>query len=187
MPNVSEKGIFPIARKVDEDLLFLVDAANSGNIFVGDVVKAVAAGAVNLAAAGDANIVVGTVLELFDSAGTPVGHWNSSVATKYLPTLTAGRALVALALPGRRFRAQTDTILTEAAIFASTDHVVGTGSTTTGRSASTINGGDLNTGGQVFIIGKINKPDNDITLASAKWEVIFNESIFMGTGKTTGV
>ena len=157
-------------------------------MFRGDVVSAVAAGAVNPAAAGDANIVVGTVLELFDTDMIPVGRWGSAVSTKYLPSSTAGYALVALALPGRVFTAQTDTVLTAAAIFASTDHVAGTGSTTTAESAHTINGNDLNTGAQVFIDkNKVNHPTNDITLANAKWQVIFNEGIFMGTGKATGV
>lgn len=188
MANITRKGFWPKNRVEGQDLLFIVDSSNGTNMFRGDVVKAVANGAVNPAAAGDANIVVGTVLELFDTNLIPVGRWGSAVSTKYLPSATAGFALVALALPGRVFTCQTDTILTAAAIFASTDHVAGTGSTTTGESAHTINGNDLNTGGQVFIApNKVDDPTNDITLAGGHWQVIFNEGIFMGTGKSTGV
>lgn len=188
MANIARKGFWPKNRVDGQDLLFIVDAASATNMFRGDVVKAVAAGAVNPAAAGDATIVIGTVLELFDTNMIPVGRWGSLVSTKYLPLSTAGFALVALALPGRVFTAQTDTILTAAAIMASTDHVAGTGSTTTGESGHTINGADLNTGGQVFIApNSVNDPTNDITLAAAHWQVIFNEGMLMGTGKVVGV
>lgn len=187
MANQSRKGIFPLNRDQDSEILFIVDSANGTNMFVGDVVKCVAAGAVNVSAAGDATIVAGTVVELFDSNKCPVGAWNSSVSTKYLPSSTAGFALVALALPGRKFVAQTDTIITAAAIMASTDHVAGSGSTTTSTSGHTINGNDLNTGGNLFIVQALNDPTNDITLASAKWICMFNEGMFMGTGKVVGV
>lgn len=187
MANTSRKGIFPVNKVEGQDVFFPVDSSSGTNMFIGDVVKAVAAGAVNPSAAGDATIVVGTVVELFDSNKCPIGAWNSSISTKYLASSTAGYALIALALPGRLYIAQSDTILTAAAIMASTDHVAGTGSTTTGQSGHTINGGDLNSGGQAFIIGPVNDPTNDITLANAKWYVMFNEGMFMGTGKTTGV
>lgn len=187
MANQSRKGIFPLNHVEGQDFLIPVDSSNGTNMFIGDVVKFVANGAVNPAAAGDANIVAGTVVELLDSNKIPVGLWNSSVSTKYLPSSTAGYALVALALPGRVFIAQSDTVLTTAAIAASTDHVAGSGSTTTGQSGHTINGADLNTGGQVFIVGQVNDVTNDITAANAKWYVIFNEGMLMGTGKSTGV
>lgn len=187
MANIVRTGFWPVVRNSDEEQLFIVDSGNGTNMFIGDVVKCVAAGAVNVSSAGDATIVAGVVVELFDSNRIPVGHWNSSVSTKYLPSSTAGFALVALALPGKRFIAQTGTILTNAAIMASTDHVAGTGSTAVAISGHTINGNDLNTGGQVFIIRPVNDPTNDITLANAHWEVMFNEGMFMGTGKTTGV
>lgn len=176
-------------RPIDEgpDLRFIVDAANSGNIFVGDLVKAVAAGSVNLGAADDGNIIAGAVLALYDSNGIPVGTPGSSVTTKYLPTLTAGYALVACAVEGRRFITQTDTVLTNAARLATTNHVAGSGNTTLARSGQSINGNDLNTGAQVLILEPVDEPGNDITAANAGWVVIFNESIFMGVGKATGV
>lgn len=187
MANIVRTGIFPADRVPSQELLFPVDSGNGANMFIGDVVSAVAAGAVNVASANDGSIVVGTVVELFDSSKRPVDAWFGGVSTKYLPASTAGYALVALALPGRRFIAQSDTILTSAAIFASTNHVAGSGSTLTGESGHTMNGGDLNTGAQLLILGQVNDPTNDITLANAHWYVSFNESIFMGVGKSVGV
>lgn len=187
MANTTRKGFWPANEIPSQEVLFIVDSASGTATFRGDVVKAVAAGAVNPAAAGDATIVIGVVMEVFDTNMIPCGRWGSLVSTKYLTSSTAGYALVALATPGRIFICQTDTILTAAAIFASTDHVAGAGSTTTGESNHTINGADLNTGGQVFIIGKVDDPTNDITLAGAKWMVMFNEGMLMGTGKVVGV
>lgn len=188
MANIQRKGFWPLNEVEGQELLFIVDASSGTNMFRGDIVSAVAAGAVNPAAAGDANIVVGTVVELFDTNMVPCGRWGSLVTTKYLPSSTAGFALVALALPGRVFTCQTNTILTAAAIFASTDHVAGAGSTTTAESGHIINGADLNTGGQVFIApNKVDDVTNDITLANAHWRVIFNEGLLMGTGKAVGV
>ncbi len=187
MANIGRKGFWPKNRVEGQDLLFIVDASSGTAMFRGDIVSAVAAGAVNPAVADDGTIVVGTVLELFDTNGIPVGRWGSLVSTKYLPASTAGFALVALAVPGRVFTASSDTILTNAAVFASSNHVAGAGNTTTGESNHTINGTSLNTGAQVFYVQAVNDPTNDITLANAKWAVIFNEGIFMGTGKATGV
>ncbi len=189
MANITRKGFWPESgvSVVGQDVLFIVDSGNATNMFRGDIVSAVAAGAVNPAAAGDANIVIGTVLELFDTNMIPCGRWGSAVSTKYLPSSTAGFALIALALPGRIFTCQSGTILTNAAIFASTDHVAGAGNTTTGDSGHTMNGGDLNSGGQVFITGSVNVVTNDITLAAGRWQVMFNEGMLMGTGKSTGV
>jgi hypothetical protein len=109
------------------------------------------------------------------------------VATRYLPISTAGYAIIAFALPGRLFVAQSDTILTSAAIFATTDHVAGAGTDLSASSGHTMNGGDLNTGAQLLIHGPYNNVNNDITLASAKWYVSFNESIFGPVGKSAGV
>ena len=66
--------------------------------------------------------------------------------------------------------------------------MAGAGNATTGESGHTLEGANLNTGGQMFIApNKVDDPTNDITLAGAHWQVIFNEGILMGTGKATGV
>ena len=186
MANQSQKGFWPLDQNPDQELRFIVDAANGTAIFPGDLVSAVAAGAVNAAVAADANIVVGSVLAIYDSDGIPAGHPNSSLANKRLPASTAGLVLVALALPGRRFRCQSATALTVAALMASSDHVAGAGNTTLNTSGHTLNGGDLNTGGQCFIVDLYQDPGNAYG-ANQSLVVIFNESLWMGTGKAVGV
>jgi hypothetical protein len=182
----SQKGFWPIDRDPHTELMVDVDSANGAAIYVGDLVSVVAAGTVNASTAGDANIVLGSVLAVYDSNGNSAGHPNGSLSTKYLPASTAGKVLVALAIPGRRFRAQSATALTSAARFASSDHVVGSGSSTTGLSASTVNGADLNSGGQVFIVDLYPEPGNSYG-ANQSLIVIFNEGYLMGTGKSTGI
>ena len=197
MANYFRKGIYPARLDTVEYRTYAISSSNATAVFVGDLVSAINDGSCAPSTAGDATIVLGTVVELFDNTtnqgvpsnvnGVPVGMWSSSVGTKYLPALTAGWARVAIAKPGAIFIAQTSTILTAAAINATTDTISGAGNTTTAQSGHTINGGDLNTGGQMLILGPVVLPDNDITVAGAIWYVQFNESINMGVGKATGV
>lgn len=202
MANSFRTGIYPTRLDMTEYRWFPVTTSNATNMFVGDVVSLITgSGAVNgsvaPSAAGDNAIVVGTVVELFDNQqslgqgvlgpGSPVGMWSSTVTQKYLPASTAGWAMVALAKPGVLFRTVTNTVITQAAIGKSTALVATAGNTTTAVSGHVINGNDLNTGNQFIIVGPVNVPDNVITAASAAWTVVFNESIFMGVGKSTGV
>lgn len=197
MANTNRTGIYPARLDTTEYRLYQIASANSTAVFVGDVVSVVSTGGVVPAAAGDNAIVVGTVVELFDNttnqgvpsntAGVPIGMWASSVSSKYLPASTAGWAMVAIAKPGARFIAVTNTILTAAAINASTALVATAGNTTTSQSGHVINGGDLNSGNQFIILGPVVAPNNDITLANAAWYIEFNESINYGVGRSTGV
>lgn len=202
MANSFRTGIYPTRLDMTEYRWFPITASNATNVFVGDVVSLITGsgatvGSVAPSAAGDNAIVVGTVVELFDNQqslgqavlgpGAPVGLWSSTVTSKYLPSSTAGWAMVALAKPGVMFRAVTNTIISQNAIGKSTALVATAGNTTTAVSGHVINGSDLNTGNQFIIIGPVNVPDNTITLAVASWTVVFNESIFMGVGKSTGV
>lgn len=197
MANTFRKGIYPARLDTVEYRLYSIAVGNGTNVFVGDAVSALSDGSVAPAAAGDANIVLGTVIELFDNtsiqgaptgaAGVPIGMWSSSVSSKYLPASTAGWAMIAIAKPGAMFIAQTNAILTRAAINATTDLIAGTGSTVTAQSGTVLNGADLNTGGQVLILGPVVQPNNDITLAGAIWYIQFNESLNMGIGKAVGV
>jgi|SRR3990167_1243778 len=167
---------------------FSINAANGTAVFIGDVVKLVAAGAVNPSAAGDATIVAGVVTQLFDTNRVTIGHPSSVVATKYLPASTAGYAIVALAIDGAIFIAQGQTGQTPAAadVGATTDHVAGAGDTTTAVSKHELNFGDLNTGGQFRIMGLVDEPGNTWA-ENADVYVMFNESAFMGSGAATGV
>lgn len=197
MANTFRKGIYPARLDTVEYRLYSIAVGNATNVFVGDAVSALSDGSIAPAAAGDANIVLGTVVELFDNTsiqgaptganGVPIGMWSSSVSSKYLPSSTAGWAMIAIAKPGAIFIAQTNTILTRAAINATTDFVAGAGNTTTAQSGHVLNGADLNTGGQCLILGPVVMPNNDITLAGAIWYIQFNESLNMGIGKAVGV
>lgn len=170
------------------EMLFPIDSSNGTAVYISDVVTANAAGSVRPAAAGDAASVVGVVTALYDNNKIPLASWASSTSTRYLATSTAGYALVALGLPGAVFIGQAQTGQTPAAtsIFATTDHVAGAGSTTTGVSGHELDFSDLNTGGQFLILGLVDEPNNSWA-EHADVYVQFNESIFQGNGKATGV
>ena len=169
-------------------LRYPIDSSNGTNVFVGDVVTANAAGSVRPAAAGDATSVAGIVVALYDNNSIPVGAPASLTANKYLGSSTAGYADVALALPGVIFIAQGQSGQTYAAsaVNATTDHVAGTGVTSTATSGHELDLSDLNTGGQFIILGIVNEPNNSAGINTDLY-VMFNESIFAGTGKAVGV
>lgn len=199
MANSFRKGFYPANPETTEYRLYPIAAGNGTAVFVGDVVSAITGGTVAPAAASDGTILLGTVVELFDSqnsvpgqnAPVPVGMWASTVSSKYLPASTAGYAMIAVAKPGMKFVCQTNTIITAGAINKTTALVAGAGNTTTAQSGHVINGNDLNTGADFIILGPWNQLGatslNDITLAGAAWLVEFNKSLNFGTGKSTGV
>jgi len=150
------------------------------NLFVGDLVKAMAAGDVDPSAAGDGDIVVGCVVALYDSNKNPIGHPNSSISTKYIASGSSGYALVALALPGAIFQVQSDTGTTvaETSRFATADHVAGTGNTTTAKSGHELDSSAITTGAseQLKIIDKVDEPNNAWGDAHVDLLVVFSES-----------
>lgn len=188
MANRDTPG-FRLAKGKNYTILrFPVDASNSTNVFVGDVVANNAAGSVRPAAADAGVTVAGVVVALYDSNGNPVGSPNSSVSTKYLPLSTAGYADVALALPDAIFIAQGQTGQTPAAadVWATTDHVAGSGNTTLGISGHELNCSDLNTGAQLQILGKVDEPGNDWG-ANVDLYVRFHESALALVDTAVGV
>ncbi len=200
MANTLRKGFYPVRLTSTEYRLYPIASGNGTNVFVGDVVSVIASGTVAPAAAGDGTILLGTVVELFDNqsslvlgqnAPVPVGSWASTVSSKYLPSSTAGYALVAIAKPGVKFVALTNTIITAAFVNKTTNLVAGAGNTTTGQSGHVINGNDGNSGSDFLVLGAWSQLGvaglNDITLAGAAWLVEFNKGINFGTGKSTGV
>jgi len=72
--------------------------------------------------------------------------------TKYLPSSTQGYALVAVAKPGTRYIAQTNTIINNGFIGKSTALVAGAGNTTTAQSGHVFNGNDGNGSYQAFLV-----------------------------------
>lgn len=185
MPNRDNPtGIRPFVKSVP--IRFPVAASNGTAIFIGDNISALASGYVTPSVAGDAGIVLGGCVAIYDSNEIPCGSEKSSVTTNYLPASTAGYVDVELALSGRWFITQgsSGTAVNEADRFATADHIAGAGDTTLGKSGHELNSGNLGTAtAQYKIIGKLSDPDNawgeHVDLI-----VVYNESFFIGT---TGV
>jgi len=212
MANNFRTGFYPYDERNTELRIYPIGSANATNVFVGDVVKMITGssasvpGSVAPATATDYSNLVGSVVGLYDAGGTnpvpgqnapmPVGFWGSTVTQKYLPASTQGYALVAVAKPGTRFVAKTNTIINNGFIGKSTALVATAGSTTTAVSGHVFNGGDGNGSYPAFlVIGPWNQlaggglgtgtgagAYNDITLAGALWVVEFG----MGYGWATG-
>ena len=212
MANSFRTGFYPLNPESIEYRIYPVGSANGTAVFVGDVVKAITGssasvpGSVAPATATDYSNLVGCVTQLFDAGGTnpipgqnapvPVGMWASTVSTKYLPASTQGYAMVAIAKPGAKFIARTNTIINNGFIGKSTALVATAGNTTTAVSGHVFNGGDGNGSYPAFLVlGPWNQlvagglgtgtgagAYNDITLAGALWVVEFA----MGYGFATG-
>lgn len=212
MANNFRTGFYPLNPEATEYRIYPVGSANGTNLFVGDVVKMITGssaaipGSVAPATATDYSSLVGTVTQLFDAGGTnavpgqnapvPVGMWASTVSSKYLPASTQGYAMVAIAKPGAKFIARSNTIINNGFIGKSTALVANAGSTTTAVSGHVFNGADGNGSYPAFLVlgpwnqlaagglgtGTGSGAYNDITLAGALWVVEFG----MGYGFATG-
>lgn len=189
MANKDNMGIRPADKIPSQEVMFDVFAAGNAtnNMFVGDVVIVDATGGVIVSTGGtNPEYTVGVVIALYDSNGIPVGAPGSSVSTKYLPVSTAGKALVALATPGRRFIGQCAGTLAANSVFATADISNTAGDTTTARSKHELLGSALNTEGQCLILGKVEEPGNDWGTDTDVY-FCFNESMFAPNGKAVGV
>jgi hypothetical protein len=189
MANKDRMGFQPADRKPSEELMFDVAVLGNAtaNMAVGDVVIMEAYGGVKCST-GSTNpeYTVGVVVALYDTNGIPAGAPGCAFATKYLPVSTAGKALVALALPGKRFICQSATSIAATAVWATADITVTACDTTTATSKHELTASALNTEGQCIILGKVDFPGNDWG-ADVKVYISFNESIFGPNGKAVGV
>ena len=162
---------------------FVITTGNGTNIFVGDVMDL--DGTSITPAAADANVsAIGVCTQIKDTNGVSIGHPNSAVSTKYLPLSTAGIVVVALANPSAIFIAQDDggTALTAADVGVTTDHIAGTGDTTTATSRHELNS---TTGqGQFRILGLVKDPSNSWG-ANADIYCTFNETALSGSGEAS--
>lgn len=140
---------------------FAVPSNNATGLFINDLCSALAAGNIGPAAADAGDILLGSIVGLYDSDGRAIGAWDSSVSTKYLPANTAGYADVALALPEAVFRCQSLTGATPVAadVFNASDHTAGAGDTTTGMSGHELTA-TFSVANQFKVIGKVDDPDN---------------------------
>ena len=164
MPNRDNTGFRP-AEKFGQVIywMFNVDASSGTALFIGDVVVNNAAGSVRPAAAAFTSTGVGVCVGVYDTNRIPCGHPNSVVTTNYLSASTAGYALVALAMPGQFFIAQSQTGTTYAAadVWTAVNLVAGAGNTSTAHSNHELGA----TGGADFqIIGLVDEPENTFAL-----------------------
>lgn len=158
---------------------FGVDSSNGTAIYVGDLVSAENDGKIAVSSADDGVIVLGSVVGIYDSLGNPIDSPNSTTSTPYLAASTAGYVDVALMVPGALFQVESaSAAVTD--VFASANHVAGTGSTVTGVSGHYLD--SATTGAANFIIlDKVNEPNNAWG-ANVDLVVTTAESFFMAAG-----
>lgn len=125
------------------------------NIFRGDVVKLVAGGGIELAAAGDRFIGV------FDGVQYTASDGSMKYA-KYWPASTTATNITAAVYddPQMLFGVQSAGSTVAADVGTLGDHVAGTGSTTTGISAHELNGSTSTADTGWRVLGKVEAPDN---------------------------
>jgi hypothetical protein len=116
----------------------------STTIYKGDLLKVVAAGTVEPSAADDGIIVIGVAAEYRVSAAS--GTYTMLVYDD--PDILFG------------VQADSGTAVAATAVFATADHVAGSGSATTKMSGHELDSDDIGTGQQLEIIGKVEREDN---------------------------
>jgi hypothetical protein len=161
--------------------VYYIPSTDNTAVFVGDAVKGAGAAdttgkypTVTQATAGAA--VIGVVIGFGDNPYT-MTHPDSPNRS-YRPAATAMYAFV-VDDPQVIFEVQEDSdanSITAAMVGLSTNFVVGSGSTTTGRSAMELDSSDTatDTAGNCRILRLANREDNELG-NYAKWEVLFGE------------
>lgn len=165
MSNANDpKGLYPIRHLcgglISPNRYVLTAGAT---VFKGDVLKVVAAGTVEAAAAADGLIVVGVSAEYKVAPASGITHVLVYDDPYIIFGVQANLHSAAVA--------QTD-------VFATANHVVAAGSALTGLSGHQFNTSNLGTTGQLKIIGKIDAPDNDFGVHYVELAVIFNQHLY---------
>lgn len=164
MANVdSPKGFWPLRHLCGGEIRTNQYTLTTGSTaYKGDLLKVVAAGTVEPSAADDGTIVVGVAAEYVDDSAS-VGGQNIAVWDD--PYIVFG------------VQSDSGTATTSADMFATANHVAGSGSTTTHLSGHELDASDITTGSQLKIIGLISTPDNAWGEHS-KLEVLINEHLY---------
>lgn len=148
-----------------------VDSSNASAIFIGDAVTLDADGNVSKSAtnASFLGVVVGVGVDNITHG--PTGYYNAAnLNQRYIPASTAGVVAV-IPVEGNLFEIQSASDL-DLAIGAPADIVPGTGNTTTGLSTTELT---TSTNADVIVVEYNTSPDNDTTLANARYIVAFND------------
>jgi hypothetical protein len=169
--------------------VYYVPSTDATALFKGDAVKlAGAADATGkfptVAQAAATNAVCGVIIGFADNPHVMIHPDTPN--RDYRPASTAMYVLV-VDDPFVIFEVQEDSVgnsITAAMVGLATDIVVGTGSTTTGKSAMELDSSDTATAaGQCRIMRLVNREDNALG-DHAKWEVLFAEHQFLSAIST---
>ena len=153
------RGVWPLRHLSGGSMArtspYTIASTYGTNIFRGDVVKLVAGGGIELAAAGDRFIGV------FDGVQYTASDGSMKYA-KYWPASTTATNITAAVYddPQMLFGVQSAGSTVAADVGTLGDHVAGTGSTTTGISAHELNGSTSTADTGWRVLGKIEAPDN---------------------------
>jgi hypothetical protein len=158
-------------------------------LFRGDLVKVVAAGGIEAAAADDGVLVCGVFwgCSYVDANG-------DRKQSDFIPATKTGFTDIKLDVyddPDIIFEIQGDGVggaAAEADRFATANHIAGAGSTTTGISGHELDTSDIGTGLQFRILERVLPPrynPNDWAVANVKLQVMFNEHFYKQDGGAT--
>jgi len=153
------RGLWPVRHLTGGSIRqseYPITSGYSTGIFYGDLVKLVAAGTIEAAAAGNRILGVFRGVEYTAADG-------SVVFSKYWPASTVATDIKAMVIddPNVVFGAQSSGSTVAADVGNLGDGVAGAGSTSTGISAHEINGTTSTGVAGMRVIGKIDAPDND--------------------------
>ena len=159
MANVNQpRGFFPVRHllgaQIESKKYILTTGAT---VYRGDLLKAVAAGTVQAASAGDGTIVVGVAAEYKSDAASAGGVEVLVYDDPYIV-----------------FGVQADGSVAAADVFNTANHTAGSGNATTKVSGHQLNAANIGTGSQLKIIGKIDEPNNNWE-AYVDLEVLINQ------------
>lgn len=164
MSNIDNpRGFWPVGHLCGAPITTKEFVVTTGQtIYQGDLLKVVAAGTVEESDADDGVIVIGVAAEYVDDSGSAGGKKIRVYADPYI-----------------EFGVQSDsgTATTSAAVFATANHVAGSGSSTTKLSGHELDSSDIGAGGQLEILGLLDTPDNAwgehsklrVRIAEHKW------------------
>jgi len=154
----SPRGFWPLRHLTGGTIRaneYTIASGYGANIFHGDLVKLVAGGGLEVAAAGNRVVGVFKGVQYTSSTGDPV-------FAKYWPTGRTATDIKAYVYddPNTVFGVQSAGSTVAADVGNLGDHVAGTGSTTTGRSAFELNGTTSTAYAGFRVLGKIDNPGN---------------------------
>lgn len=147
MANVdAPRGFWPIRQLTGGEIRTNEYVLTTGSTaYRGDLLKVVAAGTVEPSSANDGVIVVGVAAEYADDSASAGGV---KIQVYDDPYIVFG------------VQADSGTAPTAADIFATANHVAGSGSSTTKLSGHELDADDIGTGAQLKILGKIENEEN---------------------------